>query len=223
MLSDMERQIEACGVVEENCETFERCDRDKSIEVENKVDCGNQSMMSILKAKLLKVKRVLANLILVSTTDPGIIPRNDQEYSEGAGNGDGTKSKKRNHRFYMALVIFALIFYVYIFAFSCWRLHQRIWKDEDGFLGMVKTCPETLALAAFGLTAIGFLGPLTIYHAYLIAVNETTYENFRQRYVGSRSPYDRGILRNFKEAFLVALPPPRVDFRAEVTGTKGPE
>lgn len=50
-------------------------------------------------------------------------------------------------------------------------------------------------------------------------VLQTAYENFRHRYVGSRSPYDRGILSNFKEAFFVALPPPRVDFRAEVTLT----
>ncbi|XP_061336659.1 probable protein S-acyltransferase 1 [Gastrolobium bilobum] len=327
---------------EEGGETFERRDDiNKYNEVENKVDCGNQSLMSILRAKLLKVKRlfkdhllqydvakklgtvrlyqvwpgrnvfffhgrlicgpdprgsmlttvsivlsswifvsyvgndvphhsalvvmfcvmltfiVLINLVLVSTTDPGIIPRNDQESFE-----DGTKSKKvivngvevklkycrickifrpprschcaicdncverydhhcpwigqcialRNHRFYMTLVIFALIFYVYIFAFSCWRLHQR--KDGDGFLGLVKTCPETLALAAFGFIAIVFLGTLAIYHVYLIAINETAYENFRQRYVGSKSPYDRGILINLKEAFFVAVPPPRVDFRA---------
>ncbi|XP_057452065.1 probable protein S-acyltransferase 7 [Lotus japonicus] len=360
---EMERQMEAteleievmepidlCGEVEEGGEIFERNERDKA--TEKKFDCGNQSLMSALKTKLLKVKRnchdqllqcgviekldttrvyqiwpgrnvfffhgrlmcgpdprgfilttvsiilsswifsryvgkdvphhsaivvmfgvlltliVLVNLILVSTTDPGIIPRSDQECPEEAGTSNGTKSKKvvngvemklkycrickifrpprschcaicdncierydhhcpwigqciglRNHRYYTALVMSTLIFYVYIFAFSCWRLNRRMWKDGDTFLGLVKTCPETLALAALSLTAIGLLGPLAIYHVYLIAVNETAYENFRHRYVGSRSPYDRGILSNFKEAFFVALPPPRVDFRAEVTLT----
>ncbi|KAK7324797.1 hypothetical protein VNO77_28644 [Canavalia gladiata] len=343
--------IALCGEVEEKDknETFERCE--KAIEVENKVDCGNQSLMSILKAKLLKMKRVckdqllkygviekldtirvyqiwagknvfffhgrlicgpdprglmlttasiilsssifsiyvgkdvphhsalvvmlcvvltfivLVILIFASTTDPGIIPRNDQGTSEEAGIKDGTKSKKvtvngvemklkycrvcrifrpprschcaicdncverydhhcpwigqciglRNHRFYIALVIFALIFYVYIFAFSCWRLNQRIWEDGDGFVGMVKICPETLALVAFGFIAIGFSGALAIYHVYLIAINETAYENYRQRYHGSKSPYDRGVVSNFKEAFFMVLSPPKVNFRAEVT------
>lgn len=39
---------------------------------------------------------------------------------------------------------------------------------------IVKTFPETLALTAFGFTAIVFLGPLAIYHVYLIAVNQVS-------------------------------------------------
>ncbi|KAL1298896.1 hypothetical protein AAHE18_18G066000 [Arachis hypogaea] len=210
---------------------------------------------------------VLVNLIQVSTTDPGIIPRNNNDQEtlelEKAGTSDGTRSKKatingvevklkycrvckifrpprsshcaicdncverydhhcpwvgqciglRNCRSYMALVISGLIFFVYIFAFSCWILHR---KNVHGFIGMVKTCPETLALTALAFNAIGFLGALAIYHVYLIAINQTAYENFRQRYVGSKNPYDRGILNNFKDAFFAAVPLPRVDFRAEV-------
>lgn len=39
--------------------------------------------------------QVLINLFLVSTTDPGIIPKNDQKYSQEAGTADGgTKSKR---------------------------------------------------------------------------------------------------------------------------------
>lgn len=39
--------------------------------------------------------QVLINLFLVSTTDPGIIPRNDQKYSQEAGTADGgTKSER---------------------------------------------------------------------------------------------------------------------------------
>ena len=49
---------------------------------------------------------------------------------------------------------------------------------------------------------------------------QTAYENFRQRYVGSKTPYDRGILTNFKEALFVAVPPPRVGFRAEVNSDR---
>ncbi|KAL4359685.1 hypothetical protein AHAS_Ahas08G0102100 [Arachis hypogaea] len=278
----------------EEMEPIALFDTNKAIELEPKVGHGNQSLMFTLKAKLHNMKRacegqliqfgvieksdtirvyqvwpgknVLVNLIQVSTTDPGIIPRNNEQETlelEKAGTSDGTRSKKatingvevklkycrvckifrpprsshcaicdncverydhhcpwvgqciglRNCRSYMALVISGLIFFVYIFAFSCWILHR---KNVHGFIGMVKTCPETLALAALAFNAIGFLGALAIYHVYLIAINQTAYENFRQRYVGSKNPYDRGILSNFKEAFFAAVPLPRVDFRAEV-------
>lgn len=38
--------------------------------------------------------QVFINLILVSTTDPGIIPRNDQANIEDVGTSDGTRSKR---------------------------------------------------------------------------------------------------------------------------------
>lgn len=46
---------------------------------------------------------------------------------------------------------------------------------------------------------------------------QTAYENFRQSYVGSKNPFDKGILNNIKEFLFEPLPPSRVDFRAEVT------
>ena len=46
---------------------------------------------------------------------------------------------------------------------------------------------------------------------------QTAYENFRQSYVGSKNPFDKGVLNNIKEFLFVPLPPSRVDFRAEVT------
>jgi hypothetical protein len=65
-----------------------------------------------------------------------------------------------------------LVFFVYIFAFSCWRIHQRILRNGTGFLGMFKNCPETVALVSFSFAAIGFLGGLAIYHVYLTAINQ---------------------------------------------------
>lgn len=32
----------------------------------------------------------------------------------------------------------------------------------------------------------------------------------------SRNPYDKGIVRNFKEVFFARLPRSKVDFRAEI-------
>ncbi|KAK1566578.1 hypothetical protein Q3G72_001592 [Acer saccharum] len=122
----------------------------------------------------------------------------------------------RNYRFYLAFVISALIFFMYIFTFSVLRIHQRIKKDNIGFIGLLKNCPETLALVSFSFAATCFLGGLAVFHVYLIAMNQTAYENFRQRYVDSKNPYDKGIISNYKEVLFVPLPPSRVDFRAEV-------
>ncbi|KAJ6674691.1 ZINC FINGER DHHC DOMAIN CONTAINING PROTEIN [Salix viminalis] len=63
----------------------------------------------------------------------------------------------RNYRFYLTFVISALIF--------------------------LCNCPETLALVSFSFPTILFLGGLTILHVFLLARNQTGYENFRQSYM----------------------------------------
>ncbi|OMO93705.1 hypothetical protein CCACVL1_06373 [Corchorus capsularis] len=85
-----------------------------------------------------------------------------------------------------------------------------------GLFGMLRNCPETLALTLFSFAAIWFLGGLVMFHSYLIAVNQTAYENFRYRYQSSPNPYDKGIISNIKEVLFAPLPPSRVDFRAEM-------
>lgn len=34
--------------------------------------------------------------------------------------------------------------------------------------------------------------------------------------MGTKNPYDNGILSNFKEVLFMRLPPSRVDFRSEI-------
>ncbi|KAG6657799.1 probable protein S-acyltransferase 6 [Carya illinoinensis] len=123
----------------------------------------------------------------------------------------------RNYRFYLTFVASAMVLFAYLFAFSCWRIHQRVLKNGTGFIGMLRNCPETLALMLSSFAAIGFLGGLALFHVYLTAINQTAYENFRQRYVRFRNPYDKGILHNFMEVLFVPMPPSRVDFRAEIS------
>uniref|UniRef100_A0A6N2MEU3 S-acyltransferase n=1 Tax=Salix viminalis TaxID=40686 RepID=A0A6N2MEU3_SALVM len=127
----------------------------------------------------------------------------------------------RNYRFYLTFVVSALIFFVYVFAFSCRRIHQRMLRTGTGFLGMLKNCPETLALVSFSFPAILFLGGLTILHVFLLARNQTGYENFRESYMGSQNPFDRGMPSNIMEVLFEPLPPSRVDFRAEVMMPRG--
>ncbi|KAA8524634.1 hypothetical protein F0562_011057 [Nyssa sinensis] len=123
----------------------------------------------------------------------------------------------RNYQFYLTFLITALVFFIYIFSFSCLRFHQRILQIGTGLFGMLGNSPETLALISFSFAAIGFLGALACYHVYLIAINETAYENFRQRYVDSGNPFDKGVFSNIKEVLLVPLPPSRVNFQEEIT------
>ncbi|KAL7185796.1 hypothetical protein ACSBR2_027707 [Camellia fascicularis] len=123
----------------------------------------------------------------------------------------------RNYRFYLTFLATAFVFFAYIFAFCFWRIHKRVFKAGTGLLGLLRNCPETVALASFSFAAIWFLGCLASYHVYLIAINQTFYENFRKCYVGSKNPHDKGVLSNIKEVLLVPLPPSRVDFQAEVT------
>jgi hypothetical protein len=78
---------------------------------------------------------------------------------------------QRNYRFYLTFIISALIFFVYVFAFSCWRIHQRMLRTGTGLLGMLN-CPETLALVSFSSATILFLGGLTIFHVFLLARNQ---------------------------------------------------
>ncbi|EXC01254.1 putative S-acyltransferase [Morus notabilis] len=123
----------------------------------------------------------------------------------------------RNYRFYLTFVVSALAFFIYLFSFSCLRIHQRMTNSGTNLLGLLKNCPETLALALFSLAAALFLGGLVLFHVHLIVTNQTAYENFRQRFAGSKSPYDMGIIGNVKEFLFKPMPPSRVDFRAQVT------
>ncbi|KAL0359694.1 UNVERIFIED_CONTAM: putative protein S-acyltransferase 4 [Sesamum angustifolium] len=45
---------------------------------------------------------------------------------------------------------------------------------------------------------------------------QTTYENFRYRYSKKENPYNKGVIKNFKEVFLSEIPPSQNNFRAIV-------
>lgn len=45
---------------------------------------------------------------------------------------------------------------------------------------------------------------------------QTTYENFRYRYVGKTNPYNRGWAGNAREIFCSKIPPSRNNFRTKV-------
>ncbi|KAM6572658.1 hypothetical protein CsatA_016738 [Cannabis sativa] len=236
-------------------------------------DLPNHRSNLIITISEILTLLVLGNLILVSSIDPGIIPRSqedqmEEELSSSSNSRSGVRKKKivvvngvelklkycrtckifrpprschcvvcdncvekfdhhcpwigqcialRNYRFYLTFIISALSFFIYVLYFSCWRIHQKVVKNGSNLFGLVRICPETLALVLFTVAAILFLTGLAIFHLYLILTNQTAYENFRQRFVGSKSPYDKGVCGNIKEVLFVGMPPSKVDFRAEAT------
>ncbi|KAI3457346.1 hypothetical protein Pfo_014009 [Paulownia fortunei] len=122
----------------------------------------------------------------------------------------------RNYRIYIIFLFMALVFFAYIFAFSFQKIQHRMSKNDTGLMELLRNCPETLALASFSIAAAWFLGGLTCYHLYLVALNQTAYENFHQQYTSSRNPYDRGLSSNIMEVLCMSRPPSRIDFRAEM-------
>ncbi|KAK4369414.1 hypothetical protein RND71_013206 [Anisodus tanguticus] len=166
-------------------------------------------------------KKVFANLIMVSVMDPGIIPKNDESsFPESTENGR-IRSKRivineRNYRLYVLLLVMATIYFVYIFAFSCQKIQQNNDGNGMGLIDLVRDCPETLALACFSFVAALFVGGLTCYHMYLMATNQTGYENFRQLYGGTKNPFNKGVVNNIKEVLFSPWTPSRINFRSEI-------
>ena len=58
-----------------------------------------------------------------------------------------------------------------------------------------------------------FVGVLSCFHAYLVATNQTTYENFRDGYSWDENPYNKGLVGNCLEAWCSRAPPSRFRFR----------
>ncbi|KAL5197053.1 hypothetical protein ABZP36_000565 [Zizania latifolia] len=121
---------------------------------------------------------------------------------------------QRNYRFYLLLVTLALAFYAYTFAFSARRIRGRLDATSAGVFSLMRALPETFALAAFSFLAVCFLACLLAFHAFLVAMNQTSHDLYRDRYSSSPNPYNKGALNNIKEFLFARLPPPRVDFRA---------
>ena len=69
--------------------------------------------------------------------------------------------------------------------------------------------PASCILLVYSAIVSLLLGMLVTYHAYLVARNETTYENVRGQFADAGSnPFDQGWLRNFGEVFCSPCVPP---------------
>ena len=87
------------------------------------------------------------------------------------------------------------------------------------WLRAVGVAPASCILFLYCSVVTMLLGLLVCYHLYLIAVNQTTYENVKGAFNGSHgsNPFNRGCLANFGEVFCPSCFPP-LSWEADVEG-----
>ncbi|KAL7169397.1 hypothetical protein ACSBR2_034441 [Camellia fascicularis] len=95
------------------------------------------------------------------------------------------------------------------------RPNNNLWNNMSGDI-------VSVALIVYCFIAVWFVGGLTIFHFYLICMNEITYENFRYRYDKKENPFNNGIVKNLKEIILSKTPPSVINFREWVVEEADP-
>jgi hypothetical protein len=133
----------------------------------------------------------------------------------------GTAIGKRNYRWFVCFITTTTALASFVASGSLLHLravaatlgvgdgHSPVW------LQAALAAPLSCVLLAYCVVAVCPLFMLCCYHAYLITLNQTTYENVKGVYderVGSGSnPFDRGVLANCGEALCPAcVPPPEI-------------
>ncbi|KAL0318913.1 UNVERIFIED_CONTAM: putative protein S-acyltransferase 7 [Sesamum angustifolium] len=127
----------------------------------------------------------------------------------------------RNYRFFFMFVFSATLLCLYGHGF-CWVYIRRIMDSEKTSIwkAMTKT-PASIALIVYSFLALWFVGGLSVFHLYLISVNQSTYEKFRYRFSRHTNPFNKGIVKNFTEVFCSSIPESKINFRAKVQKKSG--
>ena len=88
---------------------------------------------------------------------------------------------QRNYRHFFRFIASAFALDIYIVTGSCLKLIAH----ADGFGGGVQSEPLTMVLAIVVVLKGAFVGGLCVFHTYLTATNQTTYDNIRRLVPGS--------------------------------------
>jgi hypothetical protein len=87
-----------------------------------------------------------------------------------------------------------------------WRDGFETAPSAPRWLRAVAAAPLSCALAAYAAAVTLLLAALGAYHAYLVSINQTTYENMRGAYDLEPNPFDEGAARNWAQA-CCGVPP----------------
>ncbi|PPD74918.1 hypothetical protein GOBAR_DD28156 [Gossypium barbadense] len=119
----------------------------------------------------------------------------------------------RNYPFFICFLSSSTALCVYVFSCS-WI---NILRHPQGLWTAMSRDVLSVILIVYCFLAVWFVGGLTVFHFYLICTNQTTYESFRYRYDKKKNPFNKGVLRNFKEVFLTRIPSSELNLRAWVS------
>ncbi|XP_039010856.1 probable protein S-acyltransferase 3 [Hibiscus syriacus] len=117
---------------------------------------------------------------------------------------------ERNYTFFICFISSSTTLCIYVFTCS-W---VNILKQDCGFWTAVSRDVTSVILILYCFIVVWFVGGLTVFHFYLISTNQTTYESFRYRYDRKANPFNKGILRNFRQVLISRIPPSLNNFRA---------
>ena len=128
----------------------------------------------------------------------------------------GTTIGRRNYRTFIAFVFSTTLLCVYVMTVCALQIkikHDALPADKSRVMKAVGEAPAAIVVFAVSFVGFWFVAVLSAFHAYLIATNQTTYENFRDGYAWNENPYNRGLLGNCWEVFCAPTPPSRFRFR----------
>lgn len=120
---------------------------------------------------------------------------------------------KRNYRSFFMFISSTALLCLYVFSMS-WLNVIMIMQDGSSMWEALIKSPASGVLISYTFTVSWFVGGLTAFHLYLIITNQTTYENFRNRYERRKNPYNHGCCLNLKEVLFSKIPRSQNDFRA---------
>ena len=91
---------------------------------------------------------------------------------------------QRNYRYFLLFVSSTALLCIWVIAFCLANLLLAARDAGWSFSTAVSDHPAALVCAVYTFVGFWFVGGLTVFHSYLVATNQTTYEHFRHRYSG---------------------------------------
>eukprot|EP00775_Hariotina_reticulata_P008112 gene8112-8306_t len=142
----------------------------------------------------------------------------------------GTTIGKRNYRTFLLFIYGTSVYIAWTFGVSIGSLfvrHSELVRQQQQtgeagldngsgnlWLTTLSQSGAALALMVFTFIFFWFVCGLSSFHTWLVATNQTTYENFRYNHNQVPNPYNEGLFRNCASVWLKPIPPSKVQFRA---------